>query len=203
MCVCRIHLACKTLLAAQWRGYPVAGQNLVSGLVHMYVPSLCSCANSITIKLYYFYFKILGKYIYIAERCVTKYFQWCLAFFKLRRRNTFWRTYFITSSKTIIIGNRSLVVLRQKISHKISTKLYHSISFLIWRNVGTCTLIYYIRSRYTYLSHLFFFNWHVFPEFSKLNDTFILLEEDGRLFIIDNFKKVGFLSGMPFLNGSP
>ena len=157
MCVCRIHLACKTLLAAQWRGYPVAGQNLVSGLVHMYVPSLCSCANSITIKLYYFYFKILGKYIYIAERSVTKYFQWRLAFFKLRRRNTFWRKYFITSSKTIIIGNRSLVVLRQKISHKISTKLYHSIPFLIWRNVGTCTWIYYIRRRYTYLSHLFFF----------------------------------------------
>ena len=50
-------------LAAQWRGYPIVGQNLVSGLVHMYVPSLCSCANSITIskKLYYFYFKILGK----------------------------------------------------------------------------------------------------------------------------------------------
>ena len=123
----------------------------------MYVPSLCSCANSITIKLYYFYFKILGKYIYISERCVTKYFQWCLAFFKLRRRNTFWRKCFITSSKTIIIGNRGLVVLRQKISHKISTKLYHSIPFLIWRNVGTCTWIYYIRRRYTYLSHLFFF----------------------------------------------
>ena len=111
---------------------------------------------------------------------------------------------FITSSKTIIIGNRSLVVLCQKISHKISTKLYHSIPFLIWRNVGTCTWIYYIRRGYTDLSHLFFFfNWHVFPEFSKLNDTFIFLEEDGRLFIIDNFKKLGFLSGMPFLYGSP
>ena len=63
MCECRIHLACKTPLAAQWRGYSEAGQNLVSGLVqrHMYVPSLCSCAYSITIKLYYFYFKILGK----------------------------------------------------------------------------------------------------------------------------------------------
>ena len=50
---------------------------------------------------------------------------------------------------------------------------------------------------------LVFFNWHVFLEFSKLNDTFIFLEEDGRLFNIDNFKKFGFLSGMPFLNGSP
>ena len=59
---CRIHSACKTPLAAQWREYPKVGQNLVSGLVHMYVPSLCSCANSITSKkLYYFYFKILGK----------------------------------------------------------------------------------------------------------------------------------------------
>ena len=61
MCECRIYSACKTPLAAEWRGYPVAGQNLVSRLVHMHVPSLCSCAYSITIKLYYFYFKILGK----------------------------------------------------------------------------------------------------------------------------------------------
>ena len=56
---------------------------------------------------------------------------------------------------------------------------------------------------YILVTLVFFFNWHVFPEFSKLNDTFIFLEEDGRLFIIDNFKKVGFLSGMPFLNGNP
>ena len=53
-----------------------------------------------------------------------------------------------------------------------------------------CTWIYFIRRGYTDLSHLFFFNCHVFPEFSKLNDIFIFLEEDGRLFIIDNFKQL-------------
>ena len=95
------------------------------------------------------------------------------------------------------------MALRQKISNKISTKSYHSIPFLIWSNVGTCTWIYYITRGYTDLSHLLFFNWHFFPEFSKLNDIFIFLEVDRILFIIDNFKKVGFLSGMPFLYGSP
>ena len=87
---------------------PVALIPCIAGQIwclDQYVPSLSSCANSITIKLYYFYFKILGKihklYMYIAERDITKYFQWWLAFFKLRWRNTFWRKYSITSSKTI------------------------------------------------------------------------------------------------------
>ena len=198
MCVCRIHLACKTLLAAQWRGYPVAGQNLVSGLVHMYIPSLCSCANSITIKLYYFNFKILGKYIYIGERCVTKYFQWCLSFFKLKRRHTFWRKYFITSSKTIIIGNRSLVVLRQKISHKISTKLYHSIPFLIWRNVGTCTWIYYIRRRYTYLSHLFFLIGTSSPNLANLMIHLFSWKKMADYLLLTISKRSGFCQGCHF-----
>ena len=84
------------------------------------------------------------------------------------------------------------MVLRQKISHNISTKSYHSIPFLIWSNVGTCTWIYYIRRGYTDLSHLFFFKFGTSsPNLANLyfNDIFIFLEVDGRLFIIDNFKK--------------
>ena len=73
--------------------------------------------------------KIHKLCIHIDEHDVTKYFQWWLAFFKLRWRNTFWMKYFITSTKTI--GELGLGVLRQIISNKLSSKTYQNKAFFL------------------------------------------------------------------------